>query len=116
MQITVTGRHPGITPHVKEYAENKVNRLERYFDGTQRIEVVMRHEADDSIVELIIIASGRQIVSECRAPDLYAAIDLVLDKAEKQLTRHKEKLKEHRVRHAGEEGAASEEAGANESA
>ena len=115
MQVTVTGRHPGITPHVKEYAENKVNRLERYFDGTQRVEVIMRREADDSIAELIITARGRQIICEARDPDLYAAIDLALDKAENQLTRYKEKRKEHRGKHA-EEGAQPEEAGANESA
>jgi putative sigma-54 modulation protein len=116
MQVTVTGRHPGITPHVKEYAESKVNRLERYFDGTQRIEVIMRREADDSIVELVITAGGRQIISECRDPDLYAAIDLVLDKAETQLTRLKEKRKEHRGKHAEGEGATSEEANGNEPA
>ncbi len=116
MQVTVTGRHPGFTPHVKEYAENKVNRLERYFDGTQRIEVVLRREADDSIAELIITASGRQIICESRDPDLYAAIDHVLDKAEHQLTRYKEKRKEHRGKHVAEEGALPEEAGANESA
>jgi len=100
MQVTVTGRHPGITPHVKEYAENKVSRLERFFDGTHRIEVIMRREAEESIVELIIQTRGRQVVSECRDPDLYRAIDLVLDKAETQLTRLKEKQKEHRGKHA----------------
>ncbi len=110
MQVTVTGRHPGITPHVKEYAENKVGRLERFFDGTHRIEVMMRREAEESIVELVIQARGRQVISESRDPDLYRAIDLVLDKAETQLTRLKEKRKEHRGKHAvqGEEEGAEE--------
>lgn len=104
MQITITARHPGFTPHVKEYAESKVERLERYFDGTQRVEVFMGKEGDQSLVELIISTTGRQIVSQCRESDLYAAVDLVLDKAEKQLVRHKERLKQHRGKgaHHGE--------------
>jgi putative sigma-54 modulation protein len=93
MEVKVTGRHPGITPHLREYAEEKTHRLERYFDGTHRVEVVMSREGDQSVVELIIAATGRQIVSESRASDLYAAFDTVLDKAEKQLIRHKEKLR-----------------------
>ena len=119
MQVTVTGRHPGITPHVKEYAESKVGRLERFFDGTHRIEVVMRREAEESIVELIIQARKRQVICECRDPDLYRAIDLVLDKAETQLTRLKEKLKEHRSKHAAvqeEEEEGPEESKGNEPA
>ena len=111
MEIQFTGRHPGITPHLKEYAEEKAQRLERYFDGTHRIEVVMSREGDQSVVELLISATGRQIVSESRAPDLYAAFDAVLDKAEKQLIRHKEKLRERRPKpgtvtlEAADEGA-----------
>lgn len=108
MQITVTGKHPGITPHVRDYAEEKVARLERYFDGTNRVEVVMMKEGDQSVVELLISAVGRNIMSVSRAPDLYAAIDGVLDKAEKQLIRYKEKLKDKRPREGGAEEAESE--------
>jgi putative sigma-54 modulation protein len=96
MEVKVTGRHPGITPELREYVEDKTHRLERYFDGTNRIEVVMSREGDQSVVELLISATGRQIVSESQAPELYAAFDAVLDKAEKQLIRHKEKLRQHR--------------------
>ena len=51
MQITVTGRHPGITPHVRDYAEEKVARLERYFDGTNRVEVVVDNPKDEKTGE-----------------------------------------------------------------
>jgi putative sigma-54 modulation protein len=102
MQISITERHPGITAHVKEYAQKKVNRLERYFDGTQRVEIVLDKDGDDSDVELIVSATGRKIVSEAKHHDLYAAIDLTLDKAEKQLVRYKEKLKQHRDKHAAD--------------
>ena len=109
MQITITGRHPGMTSHVKEYAEAKMARLERYFDGTHRIEVIMTREGEQSVVEVLISATRRQIVSESRSPDLYAAIDAVLDKAEKQLIRYKEKLREHRPKPGGTDREAEEE-------
>ena len=46
MEVKVTGRHPGITPQLREYVEDKTRRLERYFDGTNRIEVVMARDGD----------------------------------------------------------------------
>ncbi len=111
MEVQVTGRHPGITPQLREYAADKTRRLERYFDGTNRIEVIMTREGDQSVVGLVISATGRQIVSESRASDLYAAFDAVLDKAEKQLIRHKEKLRKRRPKTAlpdTEEGGTEE--------
>lgn len=99
MQITFTGRHPGVTDHVKDYALEKVGKLERFFDGTQRVEIIMSKEGDQSAVELVISVKGGKIVSESRQPELYTALDLVLDKAEKQLVRYKEKLKTHRDKH-----------------
>ncbi len=114
MQISITERHPGITAHVKEYAQKKVNRLERYFDGTQRIEIILGKDGDDSAVELVISVTGRKIVSESKHHDLYAAIDLTLDKAEKQLVRHKEKLKAHRDKHSSGETPETEDKAGNQ--
>lgn len=103
MEIVVTGRCPEITPTMKRHAQRKVGKLSRYFEGTNQVEVVLDRDGADSKVELIIgVSRGGTIVSQCRDEDLYAAIDKVLDKAEKQLTRYKEKLKDKR---AGRRGA-----------
>ena len=108
MQITVTGRHAGITDHAKDYAEKKVVRLDRYFDGVQSIDVIMDREGDQNTVELIISVSGSRLVSESLQADPYAAIDFALDKAETQLIRYKEKLKKKRSKQAS---ASAEEEG-----
>ena len=75
----------------------KIEKLEKYFNGITRIEMILSNSGDLSEAELVIsVKRGSQIVCRTQDKDLYAAIDLVLDKAEAQLTKHKERLKEHR--------------------
>ena len=96
--ISITGRGEKVRPAQKEHAEEKIQKLERYFNGIQRIEVILDKGADRSQVELVIsVKKGAQIVVHHEDKDLYAAIDLVLDKAETQLTRHKEKVQDRRA-------------------
>lgn len=113
MEIVVTGRHPAITPAMKRHARRKAEKLSRYFEGTQQVEMILDREGDQSLVELVIsVARGGTIVSHCRDGDLYAAIDTVLDKAELQLTRYKEKLKDRRSsRRSSPRSGAAEERG-----
>jgi putative sigma-54 modulation protein len=102
MEIKVTGRHAELTADVKARFEEKAHRLERYFDGTYRIEVMISKDAEASVVDLLISAVGRKLSSRSKDPDLHAAFDAALDKAEKQLIRYKEKLHERRLKAAGE--------------
>lgn len=95
--ITVTGRDAQITSRNKEHAEEKLARLAKYFNGIGKIDAVLGHSGDDAEVELVIgVPRTSPIVCHSRARDLYAAIDLALDKAEAQLTKHKERLKERK--------------------
>ncbi len=101
--IVVTGRSEKITSRDKVHAEEKIEKLEKYFNGITRIEILLNKNAELAEVELVIsVKRGSQIVCRTQDKDLYAAIDLVLDKAEIQLTRHKEKLRKHRGREGGE--------------
>jgi len=111
LNIEITGRHVDLSDKVRDYAEEKTRRLERYNDRIQRVEVLIQAEPEDRHkVELVIsIAGGAALVSRTNEPSVFAAIDLVLDKAERQLKKHKEKLKDHRVKKSGE---AIEERGA----
>ena len=94
--ISVTGRSE-VTHGQKEHAREKIEKLERYFNGIKRIDAVLDREAEGCRVELVIsVKPGGNIVVHCDDKDLYAAIDLVIDKAETQLTRHKEKLQDRR--------------------
>ncbi len=115
--IVVIGKSERITSIDKTHAEEKIEKLEKYFNGITRIEIVLDKTAEMAEVELVIsVKRGSQIVCRTADKDLYAAIDLVLDKAEIQLTRHKEKVRHRRVRRAegGTAGAAGEGAAGGE--
>ena len=94
VQILVTGRHGEVTTGIKDYAEEKAARLPRYFDRVHAVEVVVDHEADQMVVEMIVKAAGTQdFVAKEIGPDALSCIDLLVDKLERQLTKHKERFR-----------------------
>ncbi len=93
MQIQVTFRHVDPSEAVKEYATEKVGKLQKYLDGPVEANVTLtvekhRHEAD-----INIIASGLKIHGHETTGDLFSSIDLVMDKLETQVKRYREKIK-----------------------
>lgn len=94
MQITVSGRHMGVSEALKEYCREKSERLVRFFDRIQLIEVVLDGINGQHSAEMIVHSEGTQpFVASERHEDAYAAVDLMLDKIERQIRRHKEKLR-----------------------
>lgn len=93
MQVSVTGRHIETTDAMREFVEQKVGRLARFYDRFERIEVVVEQESGGrQRVELVVRADHRNtFVAQVEAGDFYEAVDLVVDKMERQLTRHKER-------------------------
>jgi putative sigma-54 modulation protein len=89
MQIIFSGKHVEVTPALKEYAEGKLNKLNRFFDHLQEIHIVESVLRNQHIVEVTLKADGTIIRAEERSPDMYTSIDLVLDKLERQLKRYK---------------------------
>ena len=97
--IVVTGKDSEVTSRNKQHAEEKFAKLSRYYDGITKIEAVLGHRSDGAEAELVIsVRRRRPIVCHSRAKELYAAIDMVLDKAEGQLTRFKERTKNQRAK------------------
>jgi len=99
MRIEVTGRRLEITDAINAYAENKCQKLLKFFDGIQEIEVVLdterREHHEEFSAELIVdVVKHDPLVSKAEAPDVYAALDLASDKMARQLKDFKEKLKE----------------------
>jgi putative sigma-54 modulation protein len=94
MNITVTGRHMGVTDAVKDYCTTKAERLVRFYDRISQIEVILDGHNGVHSAEMIVHSEGTQpfVASEER-DDLYAAIDVLLDKIEGQIRRHKERLR-----------------------
>lgn len=102
MKVTIVGRHFDVTPSVREYAESKVERLGRFFERLGDVRVTLGSEGQELTAEIVVGApKGAQLVGEARGETVYAAVDLAIDKVERQVTRHKERLNDHRGGRAG---------------
>jgi putative sigma-54 modulation protein len=94
VQISVTGRHVEISDRVKAYAEEKAARLPRFYDRIHAIEFVVDKEKDQVAVELIVHAAATpDFVARELGPEPLSCIDLLVDKMERQLTKHKERVR-----------------------
>ena len=96
MQYSVTFRHMEPSDTLKDYGHDKLARLEKYLDAVIDAEVVMTVEKFRHRAEVIISSDGLKIKAEEETEDMYSAIDMVVDKLEKQIKRHREKLKDHK--------------------
>lgn len=99
MDITITARHLEVTDAIRSYLQKKVEKLENHHSRIESIEAVLEESQQGFTSELIVKESHSQkFVVHVTDDDLYAAIDLSTDKAERQLTKHREKLNHHKGR------------------
>jgi putative sigma-54 modulation protein len=97
VQIQITGRHVEVPQDVREYIHEKVGKLPRFYDRIHEVEVVLDHESEQFITEMIVRVDKRHtFVARETGPDTFALVDLVVDKLERQLRRHKEKRRDHK--------------------
>ena len=104
MKIELTSRSERIGRDVRRYAAEKAEKLGRFFNRITSIRMILSLEENDRRrVEIIVAAGGGAIlIAEERDPDAFAAVDLALHKMERQLSRHRERLRErHRKRRPG---------------
>ena len=97
MQITTSGHHLELTSAIKDYVDSKLQKLERHNDRITSINVILSVDKLDQKAEATIHANGKDFFADCTSEDLYAAIDLLADKLDRQLIKHKEKLRSHRI-------------------
>ncbi len=93
MQIQVTFRHVDPSEALKEYAREKVGKVQKYLDGPVEAQITLGVEKHRHDADVVIYASGFKIHGQETTGDLYSAIDMVMDKLEKQVKRYREKLK-----------------------
>ncbi|CAH2030700.1 ribosome hibernation-promoting factor, HPF/YfiA family [Trichlorobacter ammonificans] len=96
MQVITTFRHMEQSEALKAYAEEKLERVTKYIDEPITAQVYFTVEKIRHIVEIVINARGITTKASEATSDMYAAVDMVLDKIERQLKRYKEKLKDHK--------------------
>ena len=101
MQLTLTGHHVEITPALREYVAEKLNRIERHFDQVTNIHCILTVEKLRHKAEATVNLSGAQLYADSIENDMYAAIDTLADKLDRQIKKHKEKLSNHHPRGIG---------------
>lgn len=99
MQIETHGQQIEITPALHDYVENRFVRLARHFEHPCQIRVQLGLDKPDHRAEATVILSGRTLHADANAVDMYAAIDLLADKLDRLLLKHKERMVDH---HRGE--------------
>ena len=95
MQLTITGHHLEITTPLKEYVENKLERLQRHYDQITAIHVILTVEKMVQKAEANIHIAGGDLFAHAESEDMYAAIDALADKLDRQLIKHKQKHRGH---------------------
>ncbi len=95
MQLEVTGRHIEVTHSLNSYVREKIIRLKRHFDQVLNIHVILEVQKKTHKAEASIHVSGNHIFADANAEDMYVAIDALIDKLDRQIVKHKEKLKDH---------------------
>jgi len=91
MQLNISGHHVDVTDALRSYAEEKLQKLERHYDHITNAHLVLTVEKMRQRAEATIHVSGAELFADADSEDLYAAIDLLIDKLDRQIIKHKEK-------------------------
>jgi len=94
MQLNISGHHVDVTEAMRNYAEEKIQKLERHYDHITNAHLVLSVEKLRQRAEATIHVSGAELFADSDSEDMYAAIDLLIDKLDRQLIKHKEKTVE----------------------
>jgi putative sigma-54 modulation protein len=108
MRIDTHGQQIEVTPALRDYVETKLARLGRHFDQPLDVRTLLTLDKPDHRAEATVNVAGRTLHADANAIDMYAAIDLLADKLDRLLVKHKEKLVDH---HRGESAARSDSFG-----
>ena len=101
MDITLTGHHVEITPALRDYVMGKFERIKRHFDNVVNAKVVLGVEKMVQKAEATIHVRGSDLFANAEAENMYAAIDALIDKLDRQIKKYKEKNTDyHRMNNA----------------
>lgn len=98
MQLSISGHHVDLTESINTYVEQKFEKLDRHSDQITKVHVVVSVEKLHHLAEATAHVTGAELFANADAEDMYAAIDLLVDRLDRQLIKHKEKTS---ARHKG---------------
>jgi putative sigma-54 modulation protein len=97
MNLNVSGHHLEVTPAIRTYVHSKLERVARHFDHVIDAHVILTVDKQRQKAEATLHVRGKDLHCECEEADLYAAIDLLADKLDRQVLRYKDKRYDKRV-------------------
>lgn len=100
MNLTISGHHLEVTPALRTYVTSKLGRIKRHFDQVVDVKVLLtlenlKEKELRQKAECNIHIKGIDLFAECAHADLYAAVDQLVDKLDRQVVRHKDRLQSH---------------------
>ena len=95
MNLTVSGHHVSVTSAMRDYVHTKMEKVTRHFDHVIDVNVILSVEKLTQKAEVTVHVRGKDIFVESGDPDLYAAIDLMVDKLDRQIIKYKDKVQAH---------------------
>ena len=102
MNLNITGRHVEVTPAIRDYVTSKLDRVIRHFDNVTSVGVILSVEKLKQKAEVTVHVPGKDMHVEESGDDLYAAIDAMFDKLDRQVLKYKQKIQDH---HRGDKAA-----------
>ena len=95
MNLNITGHHIELTPAIRDYVTEKLERILRHFDNVTSVHVILSVEKLQQKAEVTLHVKGKDIYADAIDGDLYASIDAVADKLDRQVVKYKEKNSNH---------------------
>jgi putative sigma-54 modulation protein len=95
MNLNITGHHVEVTPALREYVTGKVDKVIRHFDHVTSVHVILTVEKLVQKAEITLHVKGKDIFADSSDADLYAAIDKLVDKLDRQVLKYKDKNQDH---------------------
>lgn len=96
MQMNITGHHVDLTDSLRGYVTEKFDKLERHFDHITNVQVTLTVQNLRQEAEATVKLAGAEVFAKSESGDMYAAIDSLIDKLDRQVIKHKEKLQSHK--------------------
>jgi putative sigma-54 modulation protein len=95
MNLSIQGHHIDVTPALREYVKSKLDRIRRHFDQVIDVSAVLGVEKLEQKAEVTLHVKGKDLFAEAVDTDLYAAIDIVADRLDRQVLKYKNKRQDH---------------------
>jgi putative sigma-54 modulation protein len=98
MQLSVSGQQIDVTDSLRNYVSSKIDKIERHFDLVSDIHCILKVEKLRHTAEATVSVNGGKIFADSTEDDMYAAIDSLVDKLDRQVRKYKEKMVDHHAR------------------